>query len=223
MIMMTEGEGDSFGLVYPNGCTRNSTETVLSATGWTIVCGLLTTESVTADEHVRRYRADLSGRPLDIQTAGGGSVTATVDSNVEEGSYELYVDCLHNSRRATLSIDGEQTVGVIELDGDATEGLVRKTTIAEGPLSEIERSGVPDAAVRSDLEDGDLLVRSIPISIPTARPRARSSPSAVAGSMRTTAVVTRTPRTRRSTERGSPRRVQVPQQGRAKRQAGRTR
>lgn len=131
---------------------------VLSAAGGTIVWGLLATESVAAAEDVRRYRADLSGRPLDVQTAAGGSVTATVDSNAEEGNYKIYVDCLRNARRATLSIDGEQTVGVIELDDDATEGIVRETTIAEGPLSEIERSGVPNTAVRSALEDGDLLV-----------------------------------------------------------------
>lgn len=130
---------------------------VLSVVGGMIVCGLLTTGSVAADEHGQTYRADLSGRPLGIQTAAGGSVTASIDRNTKEGSYELYVDCLRNARRATLSIDGEQIVGVIELD-DNTEGLVRTTTIAEGPLREIERGDVPEAAVRSALEDGDLLV-----------------------------------------------------------------
>lgn len=130
---------------------------VLSVAGGTIVCGLLTTGSVAADEHGQTYRADLSGRPLGIQTAAGGSVTASIDRNTKRGSYELYVDCLRNARRATLSIAGEQIVGVIELD-DGTEGLVRKTTIAEGPLSEIERGDVPEAAVRSALEDDDLMV-----------------------------------------------------------------
>lgn len=47
---------------------------------------------------------------------------------------------------------------MIEFDGGATEGLVRKTTIAEGPLSEVERGDVPETTVRSALEDGDLLV-----------------------------------------------------------------
>lgn len=46
---------------------------------------------------------------------------------------------------------------MVEFD-DGTEGLVRKTTITEGPLSEIERGDIPEAAVRSALEDGDLLV-----------------------------------------------------------------
>ena len=41
---------------------------------------------------------------------------------------------------------------------DGTERLVRKTTIIEGPLSEIERGDILEAAVRSALEDGDLLV-----------------------------------------------------------------
>lgn len=130
---------------------------VLSGAGGTIIGGLLATGSVAADEHVRTYQADLSGRPLGVQTAAGGSVTATVDSNAAEGSYEIYVDCLRNARRATLSINGEQIVGVVELD-DGTEGLVRKTTIAEGPFSEIERGDVPEAAVRSALEDDDLMV-----------------------------------------------------------------
>lgn len=67
---------------------------MLSATGGTIVCGLLATGSVAADDDVRTYRAELSGKPLGVQTAAGGSVTATVDSNTEKGRYEFYIDCL---------------------------------------------------------------------------------------------------------------------------------
>lgn len=147
---------DSVGPNDLNECKRTDAEGVLNAARGTILGGCLATGSVVADDHVRTYRADLSGRPLDVQTAAGGSMTATVDDTTEKGHYELYVDCLHNARRATLSIDGKRTVGLVELDG--TEGLVRETTVAEGPLSEIEHSGVPDAAVRSALEADDLLV-----------------------------------------------------------------
>ncbi len=55
---------------------------------------------------------------------------------------DLYIYCLRNARRATLSINGEQTVGVVEFD-DGTEGLIRKTTITEGPLSQIDAVTFP--------------------------------------------------------------------------------
>lgn len=101
---------------------------VLSATGAAIVGGLWATGSAAADDG-RTYTADLTGEAVGVDTAAAGTATVTVDDG--EASYELWVSCLRNGTRVTVSTAGE-AVAEHDLEGPVTDGLVRDETILEG-------------------------------------------------------------------------------------------
>lgn len=114
--------------------TETCRRQVLRGVGVAAVGSLWATGSTGAESHTQTYETTLTAA-AGVDTNSAGEATLVVDTEANEATGEIFVDCLRNGTHVTLSVDGE-VEDERDLEGSVTEGLVRNETIAEGTFTE---------------------------------------------------------------------------------------
>lgn len=124
---------------------------VLRGIGVAAVSSLWATSSTGAETHTRTYETALTAADGG-DTNSSGDATLVVDTETNEATGEIFVTCLRNGTRVTLTVDGD-VVGEQALEGPVTEGLVRDKTILQDTFTEeLLGNTSPEEAIHA-LED----------------------------------------------------------------------
>lgn len=147
---------------------------VLSATGAVIVGGLITTGSVTADEHdnPQMFSTDLSGdaEVPSVETNASGHATFELSADGSELHFEVYIDCIRNVNQGHIHLGGPDENGPVVVwlypqetqEPETIEGLQRDFVLAEGTVTEAdlvdELEGESLDALAAEMEAGQTYV-----------------------------------------------------------------
>ncbi|MEM4782432.1 MAG: CHRD domain-containing protein [Halalkalicoccus sp.] len=125
---------------------------VLSATGATIVGGLIMTGSAAADDHgdVSSFSTELSGdaEVPPVDTNASGQATFEVSEDGSAVHFEVYIDCIRNVNQGHVHLGSEDENGPVvawlypeSQEPETMEGLNREFVLAEGTLTEEDLVG----------------------------------------------------------------------------------
>lgn len=148
---MKPGDGEGIRATMSN--SNLNRRQVLSATGATIVGGLVMSGSAAASDHggASSFSTELSGdaEVPPVETNASGRATFEVSEDGSEVHFEVYIDCIRNVSQGHIHLgsEGENGSVVTWLYPQATrepetlEGLNRDFVLAEGTLTEDDLVG----------------------------------------------------------------------------------